>query len=96
MFQKMPYPMAQSVTFVELKRILIEEYDCQFQEGPKLSLHSSDLSFTVTYFSRTVDGTVLECLFLPKSDDQRMLPDMIRYICERLQIPKRSFGLTLG
>jgi hypothetical protein len=93
---KVPYPMSQAPTFAELKQILIDEFDCQFIEGPRVSRRGSDQSFVATYFSRTVDGKAIECIFLPKSDNERMLPDVIRYICESLGIPKERFGLNLG
>lgn len=91
-----PYPMFPAPTFGELKQILIDEFDCRFIDGPRLSRRGSDESFIATYFSRTVEGREIECIFLPKGDEERMLPDVIRYICDSLEIPKERFGLNLG
>ena len=92
----MPYPMAPALPFTEVKQILIDEFGCSFIEGPRLSRRESDESFVVTYFSRTVEDRMLECVFLVNSDDERILPDRIRNLCDRLEIPKSRFGLDLG
>lgn len=89
----MPYPFVQCPTFAELKEKLRQEYGCQIRDGGELT--SDDGSSPITYLERVVDGKSLTYVIVIDDDETRIEVDLIRGICDRLQIPKADFGLTL-
>ena len=53
-------------------------------------------SIQAQYFEHKMDGTTFRCEIKFSDDAERLTPSMIRYICNRLQINPRLFGLHLG
>lgn len=87
----MPYPMIKCPTFAELRERLWAEFQCECK-----SIRIVESELPVTFFERTVDGLTLQCPVVFDAEDIIIEPHMLRHICDRLQVPKTAFGLTLG
>jgi hypothetical protein len=48
------------------------------------------------YFEHKMDGVTIRCEVCFTNADERLTPQLIRYLCNRLQINPRLFGLHLG
>ena len=83
--------MIHCPTFAELRERLWNEFQCEFK-----SIRVVESEPPITFFERTVNGKILKCVVA--FDDNYLIiePHMLRYICDRLQIPKDAFGLILG
>jgi hypothetical protein len=93
----LPYPFAQCPTLAEFKRILEQDFDARFLEGPEFN--SNDGPCRITYFERTVDGEVIQYSVYfedGNNDDLRIDLHLVRSICTRLKINPARFGLNLG
>jgi hypothetical protein len=56
----------------------------------------SNKKIRAQYFEHKMDGAVIRCEVSFTDSNERLTPEMIRYICNRLQINPRLFGLHLG
>jgi hypothetical protein len=52
--------------------------------------------FRIQYFEHKMDGKTIRCEISFSDPSERLVPGMIRYICNRLQINPSFFGLNLG
>lgn len=87
----MPYPMIECPTFGKLRDRLRSEFQCEYK-----SVKLIESEPAVTFFERIVEGVTLQCVVALDDDYLIIEPHMLRHICDRLQIPKERFGLTLG
>ena len=91
----MAYPMIQSPTFIEFCNRMVNEFGCTYEQLSESIIVNDDELKAVHYLKRVIDGVPFTyTLFL--GDDERVMPALIRSVCEHLQIDPRSFGLTLG
>lgn len=82
----MAYPMAPSMTCLELRRRLEEEEGAEFIRDDETGL---------SYLQRTFDGDVLYAPF-PYPDAEMATPSVIRSTCRMLAVEPESFGFNLG
>lgn len=62
-----------------------------------LQMRVSDIEWiTAQYFENKKDGKVFRCEVKFDDKQERVMPNMVRYICNRLQINPSLFGLHLG
>ena len=87
----MPYPMIKCPRFGELKERLWGEFQCDFK-----SMRLIESEPPTTFFERTVRGKTLQCVVAFDDDEWIVEPHQLRHICDRLEIPKETFGLVLG
>jgi len=91
----LPYPFAPLPTFAEFRRILIQEFGCEFKQEFQIINEVND-SYPVTFFERDMDGEVLTYVVVfPDDENERISLTLLRSILERLRIDPRRFGLEL-
>jgi hypothetical protein len=56
----------------------------------------SNRTIKAQYFEHKMDGRVIRCEVSFADENERLTPNMIRYVCNRLEINPRLFGLQLG
>lgn len=92
----MPYPFAPLPTFAELKRILEQEFGCEFKQDFLIFNEVSRDTYSITYFERDMGGEVLDCVVIfPDDENERVQLTLLRSIIHRLQLDPRRFGLEL-
>jgi len=87
--------MMQLPTFAEFKYRLSKEFDCAYKVLPGSLSMADGPAEPVNYFERTIGGeTFRKTISYP--DDERLMPSVIRSVCDALKIDKSKFGLDLG
>lgn len=85
----MSYPLTPMPSFSEIRTRLENEFNCVFKTidgGP----------FPTRYFERIDGRKKLQCPVSFNDDNERLTPTVLRYICRRLKIDPKQFGLYLG
>jgi hypothetical protein len=92
----LPFPFSRLPSFIDLKLILINKYECAFKSDLVLVDHVKD-SYPVTYFEREVEDSVYTFVVVfPEDEEEIVGPTLLRSICTGLKIPLEEFGLELG
>jgi hypothetical protein len=92
----LPYPFAPLPTFAELKRILEQEFGCEFKQDVLILNLVNNQTYSITYFERDMGGEVLDCVVIfPEDENERVLLTLLRSIIHRLRLDPRRFGLDL-
>ncbi|HET6892733.1 MAG TPA: hypothetical protein VFH31_16635 [Pyrinomonadaceae bacterium] len=92
----MPYPFAPLPTFAELKRILEEEFGCDFKQDLLIFNERSQDTYSITYFERDMGGEVLDCVVIfPEDENERLQLTLLRSIIHSLKLDPGRFGLDL-
>ena len=92
----MPYPFAPLPTFAELKRILEQEFGCEFKKDLLILDLIRNYAYSVTYFERDMSGEILDCVVLfPEDENERVQLTLLRSIIHRLWLDPSRFGLDL-
>ena len=93
----MAYPFVQQCTFGEMIGRLKDEFDCEYETvaAPMLVDGDEDQCVPIHFFKRTIEGkTRTHALYIHDYED-RVQFSVVRSICDRLDIPRSAFGLTL-
>jgi hypothetical protein len=92
----LPYPFAPLPTFAELKRILEEEFGCEFKQDLLILNELNHNTYSITYFERDMAGELLDCVVIfPEDEDERVQLTVLRSVIHRLRLDPRRFGLDL-
>ena len=92
----MAYPFVKYPSFAEFKKILKEEFSCDYKKLAQATLVDPDgIDHEVFYFERQEGNTILVAA-VDLTDDTMLTPSLLRSICSRLHVPVQHFGLTLG
>ena len=76
-------------SFDEVRARLKNEFDCVFK-----TINGDP--FPINYFERIHNGKKFQCPVSFNDDSERLTPIVLRYICRRLKIDPKQFGLYLG
>lgn len=86
----MAYPFSEMPCFKDFRETLKRDYGCSFFE-------IEEDFVSISYFERTCDGEKLQCpVSFNGSDNDILTPTVLRYVCRRLKINPKPFGLHLG
>ena len=88
----MAYPLIQCPTLAEIIHTL-GTLGVTFKTE---EFRVSSRKIKAQYFEHKMDGVTMRCEVCFTDITERLTPNMIRYICNRLQINPRLFGLHLG
>ena len=91
----MAYPFVKFPSFGEFRKILEDEFACEYKQLDGVLVDPDGNDHDVFYFERTVGK---KTLLAPAdlSDDTILTPSVLRSICSRLAVPVERFGFTLG
>ena len=95
----MAYPFAQLPTFAEfITRVTSSEFGCTFEtiESPMIVDGDPNDRVSIHFLQRVWNGEKLNYAFYQDDFDARMEWTTVRSFCDRLEIPREAFGLTLG
>ena len=90
----MAYPMAKMPTLGEFIKRAVEEYGGQLRSGPQITVPRGPVK--PRYIYREHEDAVLRALLPDVGGAQRLMPDVLRSLCVRLQIDPADFGFDLG
>jgi hypothetical protein len=95
----MAYPFAPLPTFAQfITRLCGKEFECTFETIPAPMVVDGDENDCVAihFLQRIMDDRKLTYAFYQDDFDAIMEWDTVRSMCDRLEIPREAFGLTLG
>lgn len=91
----MAYPFGPLPTLREFIKVAIEEYDVQVSESGYAVLGPKGASVP-KYLEREVDSGFCHVPLPNLSEEDRLTPPVLSYLCISLQIPTERFGFILG
>ena len=95
----MAYPFHPKTSFAEFKKVLKNDYNCEFIKGCQIHDEDSGNPYSIWYFKREMSGEQFICACEKYDDDDGISFHVIRSICKQLEIDyqkDRLFGLQLG
>ena len=85
----MAYPFSEMPSFKDFRERLEKDHDCVFKD-------TENDSFPLSYFERIYNGKKLQCpVSFNNNDNDILTPTVLRYICRRLEVDPKPFGLYL-
>ena len=85
------YPFSQSPLFLDFKKRLVDEYEC---EHKTMEFRLGGDFRTIPYFERQVGDRRLRATVFFNDEDRVEFSDL-RRICRALEVPPEAFGLEL-
>ena len=91
----MAYPFVKFPSFGEFRKILEDEFACEYKKLDGVLVDPDGNDHEVFYFERVIGK---KTLFAPvdMDNDTILTPSVLRSICARLEIPVQRFGFVLG
>ena len=92
----MSYSATMFPYFRDFKARLINEFSCTYEQSEGEIVDSDGNISHARYFKREVESQGIVTCVVELNDDDQMLPNQIRNICDRLCIRRDAFGMPIG